>query len=328
MRIDAIPSYDLYADPRSYAVPGFLHAETIRARARVHGWTIRRHRHETMWQAMFVTGGGGEALAENQRVAMRPPWFLWMPAGMVHGFDFVPGTEGFVVTASRDLLEQTLARDGFAFFEPLRERRVVAQLDPDGSVAKDLSWTMSALLAEHGYSGFGARAAASALFELIVVAAARIAGPEASSRRPSRSDAIAPRFRALVEASFRVQWPLSRYAAELGVTPDGLYEAIRRETGRAPQAILHDRVLVEAKRALLYTSMSIGEIAYDLGFDDPAYFTRFFTRRIGLPPSAFRAADGKEDGAAKGRGVGRTTPPRLAPVRGAVAEKRGDAEPV
>lgn len=49
------------------------------------------------------------------------------------------------------------------------------------------------------------------------------------------------------------------------------------------------RVLFEAKRQLRYTSKAVSEIAYALGFDDPAYFTRFFSRRAGMSPRAYRA---------------------------------------
>jgi len=59
-------------------------------------------------------------------------------------------------------------------------------------------------------------------------------------------------------------------------------------TGQTPIQLLNARILLEAKRQLLYTSQPIGRIAYTLGFDDAAYFTRFFSRRAGLSPRAFR----------------------------------------
>ncbi|MFO7288350.1 MAG: helix-turn-helix domain-containing protein, partial [Gammaproteobacteria bacterium] len=56
-----------------------------------------------------------------------------------------------------------------------------------------------------------------------------------------------------------------------------------------PIKLVHHRVLLEAKRQLLYTTKPVSEIAYGLGFDDPAYFTRFFSRRTGMSPRAYRA---------------------------------------
>ena len=58
--------------------------------------------------------------------------------------------------------------------------------------------------------------------------------------------------------------------------------------------MLQLRLLIEAERQLRYTSMSVAQVAFHLGFDDPAYFSRFFTRRMGLTPRAFRTHDGPE----------------------------------
>jgi AraC family transcriptional activator of pobA len=52
--------------------------------------------------------------------------------------------------------------------------------------------------------------------------------------------------------------------------------------------MLDQRAMLDAKRALLYTNMSVAEVGYAIGFSDPAYFTRFFSRQAGVSPSAYR----------------------------------------
>ena len=64
----------------------------------------------------------------------------------------------------------------------------------------------------------------------------------------------------------------------------------------SPQQILHARLLVEAKRQLLYTVRASSTIAYALGFKDPAYFSRFFKRATGKTPKAFRSPGGDTTG--------------------------------
>jgi len=59
-------------------------------------------------------------------------------------------------------------------------------------------------------------------------------------------------------------------------------------TDRSPLQLVQDRLLLEAKRLLLYSNVSIAEVGYYLGFDDPAYFTRFFTKAAGTSPRGFR----------------------------------------
>jgi AraC family transcriptional activator of pobA len=96
------------------------------------------------------------------------------------------------------------------------------------------------------------------------------------------------RFRQAVEQNLRSGWELNRYAKSLGVSSARLRGACLEVTGHPPTRIVHDRLVLEAKRSLLYTNMTIAETAYELGFSDPAYFSRFFSERVGLSPAEFR----------------------------------------
>jgi AraC family transcriptional activator of pobA len=75
----------------------------------------------------------------------------------------------------------------------------------------------------------------------------------------------------------------------LNVSQSRLRNACLNSTEQSPMQVVHARILLEAKRLLRYTSMGVSEIAYELGFDDPAYFTRFFSQRTSIAPRAFRA---------------------------------------
>ena len=95
-------------------------------------------------------------------------------------------------------------------------------------------------------------------------------------------------FRLAVEKHFRTTTSVSDYAKQLHVTADHLGAVIRSHTGRTPSDIIRDRLLLEAKRLLIHTSMNISEIAYALNFEDPAYFGRFFRRLMHRTPGDFR----------------------------------------
>ncbi|WP_247321158.1 helix-turn-helix domain-containing protein [Bradyrhizobium sp. 141] len=96
------------------------------------------------------------------------------------------------------------------------------------------------------------------------------------------------RFRELVEKHYRKHPPLDFYARELGVTTARLNACCRITTGKPSLALVNERLLTEAKRNLLYSDMSVDEIGATLGYEDPAYFNRFFSRKIGLSPGRFR----------------------------------------
>ena len=106
----------------------------------------------------------------------------------------------------------------------------------------------------------------------------------------SESEAHArARFEALLEAHFRDHWTVADYAQALAVTPTHLSRVARAATGVSAQRLIEARLMREARRNLAYTHLGVATIAYTLGYADPAYFTRAFTRDAGLSPRAFRA---------------------------------------
>ncbi|MDW7748724.1 helix-turn-helix domain-containing protein, partial [Halomonas sp.] len=95
-------------------------------------------------------------------------------------------------------------------------------------------------------------------------------------------------YQALIERQFRQQPSIERFAEQLGMTSAHLNLLCRRLANRSALQLLHERLLLEAKRQLTYTNMTIGQVADSLGFSEPAYFTRFFKRLTGLSPRDFR----------------------------------------
>jgi AraC family transcriptional activator of pobA len=295
-----IPRYRLYGEADGERELGFLHVETITARAALHDWTIRPHRHRDLHQVMAVARGGGVMDLEGRRLPLTAPMLVSTPPVVVHGFAFEPGTEGWVVTLSAEGLAAALA----AFADPglAGPASVAARVALSGEEAAETLAAFAAIEREYRFPRAGSRAAILARVSLALVAVARAVDEGAGS---NPADGVAPadpasgdaalfdRYRRLVEERYRAQPRIGALAAALAVGEGRLNAACRRVAGRSAQEVLHARLLLEAKRSLVYTSMSVAEIAYSLGFTDPAYFSRFFARRAGVPPAAFRAAGGR-----------------------------------
>ena len=101
-------------------------------------------------------------------------------------------------------------------------------------------------------------------------------------------DELVMRFRTLVEESFRQHLSVRDYCSKLGVSVARLTRSANAVMERTPLAIIHDRLLLEAKRELTYSAQSISQISYGLGFSEPAYFCRFFRRGTGQAPNEAR----------------------------------------
>ncbi len=95
-------------------------------------------------------------------------------------------------------------------------------------------------------------------------------------------------FSTLVEMNFKTLHSVTDYADRLGLSPKSLAKNFQRVGAESPSEFIKNRILLETKRMLLYSNQPVKEIAYDLGFNDAAYFTRFFTKATEMSPLQFR----------------------------------------
>lgn len=292
--IETIPRFFLYGEADKDAGLHFLHVETIAARSLLHDWRIAPHRHSNLFQLLLAIGGGGELRADSLVQDFAAPTLVTVPPGVVHGYRFQPGTEGWVVTLSDSFATEILGpRD--AEIGPAMSEPVLLPLNREAAIAADLHAHFAAIAAEFHAPRLGSLAAIGAHIRLIFVAQARLRQADRQAALARDADAtLFNRFRALVELHYRDHRSVSAYARDLAVTEKRLTAACRRIAEKAPLDVIHARLLIEAKRNLLYTSMTIAEAGYALGFRDPAYFTRFFTRRAGMAPKQFKLAAGSD----------------------------------
>ena len=98
-------------------------------------------------------------------------------------------------------------------------------------------------------------------------------------------------FKDLIEEKFKEWHAVKPYANALNVTADHLNRVVKSLTGKSSKEHIQERIVVAAKRMLYFSSASSKEIAYDLGFVEPAHFSQFFKKHVGLSPSQFRRQD-------------------------------------
>lgn len=283
---ESIPRFFLYGEPPQHVGERFLHLEALDDRSRPADWTIRPHTHGNLNHIFHIIEGGGEMRADAQVLNFEAPCLLVVPAGVVHGFTWANETRGSVLTLSDAYFHELAARARDltqVFVKPLAlleadEQAISNALE---RLAKELAWAAPA----H-------EVAVEALLLTLLVETLRLthyaaAGlPQAAGPRA----ALVARFRELVERRYREPLGVDSYSAALRVRPKRLRAACVEVAGASPCRIIQDRRLLEAKRLLLYSNMTVAETAYYLGFQDPAYFTRFFRKACQTSPRGFREA--------------------------------------
>lgn len=272
--MNVVPTYALYGETYGAHRQDWLHWETIQARSRLHDYRIAPHRHEQFFQLLHLTGGSAELMLDGDLHDLSPPSIAVVPAGIVHGYRFSADVSGLVVTLmERDLNESGLPRPG-----PM-------VIDRD---CPEIAAALTRLTAEADRPGAGHDVAMRAHLALLLVAIARAAPDAAGSEATGRAAHLVTTFRDLVEQRFRQTRRVADYAGAVGISHTHLNRICRQVLGRPALAVIEERVAVEARRLLLFSTLSIKQVGAELGYDDPAYFSRFIARRFGMPPAALR----------------------------------------
>lgn len=271
----SIPTYALYGEIGSDRQHDWLHWETIQARSRLHDYRIVPHRHEHLFQVLHLTGGAARAALDGADVDLGPGSIVVVPALTVHGYEFSTDVEGVVVT----LLE----RDIRAIDLPTPEAMVIPSA-PATVVA-----AIGRLIAEADHPAARHDLAMHTHITLLLLLLHRAGSrPTPGTGTPDPARRHADAFRLLVEKQFRQSRRVADYASQIGISHTHLNRICRRLLGASAQQVIERRVALEARRQLQFSALSIKQIGAELGYDDPAYFTRIVTRLLGMSPSAFR----------------------------------------
>ena len=273
----AIPTWQLYGEVNAF--PDILHVEQVVDRAAGLDWAIGAHRHMHLHQLFLLTSGTINLTIDGEAYSVAPPAVINIPRSTVHSFLFSAGTEGMVLT-----LPATDFPD--LFLAPAETAAVLANVFI-ASATPDVCRRFHALASAHaGMADFRRtllRAETSALMAQVAEKAKDIRGERASV------DHRIQQLETLIRASISRRFSLADMALALAMSPRNLSRLCRIETGMTAQGYVEAHKMREACRLLVYTRMSAQQIAYDLGYDDPSYFSRVFQRNLRTSPGAYRS---------------------------------------
>jgi len=258
-----------------------VHYDQLGNLAGFFGRNMPVHRHDRFFQVHYVKSGAVRVYLDDRQYVESGPMFFLTPPTVPHAFVTEADADGHVLT--------------------VRQQLVWGLIDADPSLAsgaacvaltagdQGLDRLFEELSDEINAERAGRAAALDSLTRLIMIRLLRLCAHSLPARPTRHEDLrIFHRFNELIEAHYLEHWPLARYAEGIGVTEARLNEVCRRLADLPSKRLILERVMQEAKRLLLFTGSSANEICYQLGFKDPAYFSRFFLRYAQVTPGEYR----------------------------------------
>ncbi|POG11103.1 AraC family transcriptional regulator [Pseudomonas putida] len=281
-----VPLFQLYGENQHWPGTDLLHCESIPARSRLHHWEIKPHQHAELFQLLYVQRGRAQVEIEGVRSTILEAAIQVVPPLTVHGFRFSADIQGHVLTFGTALVADLEQRLG----APLGVLAKAACY-PLGKDRVQLRGLIETLQQEYqGNAPARATMLEALVTALMVWISRRQQLGQAPRNRDERDRQLLGQYLRLVEAHYREHLSVEDFAARLNIPSLQLNQLCRALSGQTALQVIHQRLLLEARRNLIYTRMSIGQLSDNLGFSDPTYFARFFKRLSGQTPNGYRRA--------------------------------------
>jgi AraC family transcriptional activator of pobA len=265
-----------------------LHVSTFEEGFRYRQNRQRPHRHD-FYQIFWMTEGAPSFNLDFDHMSIEAHTLVFVPPGAVHTFGARNNAEGFILSFEEDFLEsEGHSVDLFAecpALDPAQIRTLLAV--PDSSV-EIVDGYCRRIFEEFTAKREGYRSATAALLRLLLVEVRRCLSYQTSPSSFRKYSSLTARFLRTLSARPYQVTTASEVARLLGVSRSWLNQRVRQETEKSLTDHLQGRLILESKRLLAHSDLNVSEVAYQLGFEDPSYFTRLFRQMEGLSPREFR----------------------------------------
>lgn len=248
------------------------------------------HRHD-FFEVLFLSRGAGFHVIDGNKYKIQPPCVFFMSPGQAHKIEFSNDIEGFIFIFTPEfyLIEYNNPNRliEFPFFFTIRQDNPPLQL----SVPSDIHFLENLFkrgIAEVEKGETFSIELLHSILDLILTTCASLY-PADQNALSGKGHMLVKRFFQLVEENYERNLSVAQYADQMAITPNHLTQTVTQLTGKTSSQIIKAKQILEVKRLLVHTNLSVTEIATRLNFPDQSYFAKFFKRETGISPLQYRS---------------------------------------
>jgi AraC-like DNA-binding protein len=236
---------------------------------------------------VFVKKGGSRHWVDFMPYTVKPDHFYFTVPQQVHLKEDATPMQGFIACFTEEFLlleENRMLRQLPVIQNPAGAHELVLR-EEDGIYIEEV---MRKMLAEFNAGGYWRNQMLTSWLRVLVIYLSRLYTDQFGESKITQNHCLLKSFQQLIGEHYRHLHDVTGYANLLNLTPGYLNEVVKQQSGKTAISHIHNRLAVEAKRRLLHTDLSVKQIADELGFEDAAYFNRFFKRLTGTTPIGYR----------------------------------------
>lgn len=243
------------------------------------------HRH-SYYHMLWITNARGKHMLDFETLEVKPHSVFFISPGQMHAWSSDSPPAGYVLNLSAEFVLQMYPRQEEIPFFHISNPTPALYLSPDQH--EQLLPLLNQIEVEFTNNEPWCQDMLRSCLLMLLTRLRRMQPAGRSDESSPRSYSLTKRFKLLIERHYLDFESVKDYASVLIVTERRLNEAVRSATGKTASMLIHDRILLEAKRLLTQSELGVSEVSYRLNFDDPAYFSRFFKKHTQLSPLEFK----------------------------------------
>lgn len=261
----------------------YIFCETIESRSEEFNWEVKPHFHSALYQLFYAESGYATLYTAKEEICLEAPFMVFIPPLNIHGFHFGPYIDGRILTFS-DCYTETLHERYPNILHALDTLMVIKENELD--TFRD---TFNKIYDEFNQHKEGKELLLEHLLYLLVLQFFRYSQEQPACKQGySNKLYYFKKFQHLIKVSKSPFTSLQSYADNLHITPKHLNRVCRTLKQMSALQVVQVELILKAKAQLHHLNSNISEIAYELGFDDPSYFTRLFKKHTGFTPNEYR----------------------------------------
>ena len=252
------------------------------------------HPHQIQfYNLIYFTSGEGRHFVDFHWYDIHEPTFLYIAKGQVTSFDFSGSLKGYCIIFTEDYFLKNYNQ----FPEGFTSRMLTPQLHtPTVSVAHHPSFSnyFQLLQTEMSTEFSGIQeSVTNALVTVLMAKAEAVKNETLSSSAELKKSQLFLHFYKLVEQQYTTSRSAAAYAEQLAITYKHLNEVCKAVQRKTAKEVIDDFIILMAKRRLVNSEVKSNELGYEMGFEDPTNFTKYFKQRTGLTPKSFKKSISK-----------------------------------
>lgn len=249
------------------------------------------HKHD-FYEVLFITRGSGFHIIDSNKYEIKPPCIFFMSPGQAHKLEFSKDIGGYIFLFAAEfyLLNQANKNKLLAmpFFFSLEQNNPPLLLKVDEQTAF-LTQLFFRGVKELEASQKGNETVIRALLDLILEVCIQLYPDDQSLIQNNNGQLLTKKFLMLIEQNYPKNLSINDYAQKLSITPNHLTQVVKQVTGKTSVQLLQNKVILETKRLLIHTDMTVTEITDHMNFSDQSYFTKYFKKLVGVTPIQYKS---------------------------------------